>query len=147
MVALILVAILVIVLAQVLAKGTWRQTAKIYFVGPHGTGKTVSILSLLGLSSETVTTLSDHKVLYNNREIVELIPDDTTQDFIRRFHLNSDDRFVFFVKNEEEMDAFSDCSPFNVTFVMWKKTESKSRSDLVYLEESQERLRDLVLRL
>lgn len=147
MLVLVLVAILVIVLARLLVRARWQSTAKIYFVGPHGSGKTVSILNLLGFSSETVTTLSDHRVLYNNKEIVELVPDGATQDFLRKFHINADDKFVFFVKNEEEMDAFPDCSPFNVTFVMWRKTESRSRSDLVYLEESREKLRDLVLKL
>lgn len=147
MLVLVLVTILIIILVRFLIRSIKRPAPRIYFVGPHGAGKTASILSLLGFSNNTVTTLSDHKVLYNGREIVELVPDDSTQDFLRKFHLNSDDRFVFFVKNEEEMDVFPDCSPFHVTFAMWKKTGSKPRGDLVYLEESREKLRDLVLKL
>lgn len=147
MLILVLLAVLVVVFVRYLVRNVKRPASKICFVGPHGTGKTVSILNLLGLSNRTVTTLADHKILYNGREIVELVPDNSTQDFLRKFHLTSDDKFVFFVKNEEEMDAFPDCSPFNVVFVMWKKTENRSRNDLVYLGESREKLRDLVLKL
>lgn len=124
-----------------------RSHPKIFFIGPHGTGKTSSILSLLGLTNKTVTTLSNHRVIYKNREIIELVPDDETMDFMSKFHLNTSDTYVFFVKNEEEIDEFPDVSPFKIKFVLWKKMEVKNRKDLIYLEESSKNLRDLIVGL
>lgn len=143
----ILIAIFCVIFAYVLFLLTKQKNSRICFVGPHSTGKTISLLSLLGAENKTVTTLVDHRIFYKNREIFEIVPNDKTNDFPEKYQLNSNDKFVFFVKNEEEVESFPDCSDFNITFVMWKKTEEKKRKDIVYLEESREKLKNLVLNI
>lgn len=147
MLYLILVALLVILITYIFVKNIRKPNKKIFFVGPHNTGKTTSILQLLGLSKSTVTTLSNHSIIYKGREITELVPDDETHDFLKKFSLNLDDTYIFFVKNEEEMNDFPDCTPFKVKFVMWKKVENKQRKDIIYLDETREKLIDLILKI
>lgn len=142
----ILITICLVLLGYAVFFFTRPKTVRICFVGPHSTGKTVSLLSLLNLNNKTVTTLSNHRILYKNKEIFELIPDDSSEDFIRKFHINPEDKFVFFLKNEEELEAFPDCSPFDVTFVLWKKSEEKSR-EVLYLQEDSDRLKELISKL
>jgi len=144
MLKIVFTALLVIIIVSILVKGLKRAPKPVYFVGPHGSGKTVSILSLQSLPNKTVTTTINHKIFYKNREIYELVPDDSAQDFFRKFHINPDGNYVFFVKNEEELDSFPDCSPYNITFVIWKKVETKSRKDLIYLDESPEQLKKVI---
>lgn len=144
---MVLSALLIVVLTYIILKYFRKTKKRIYFVGPHGTGKTASILDLLGLSKSTVTTLSNHSIVYKGREITELVPDDDTHDFLKKFSLNTSDNYIFFIKNEEEVNEFPDCTPFKVKFVMWKKVENKLRKDIIYLDESRERLIDLILKV
>lgn len=146
MLALIFISLVVIILASFFLGRLKKSPKIIFFVGPHGTGKTLSMLNLLDLPNKTVTTTVNHKIIYKNKEIYELVPSDDITDFFRKFHITADDNFVFFVKNEEEIDTFPDCSPFQITFVIWKKVDKKSRKDLVYLDESKEKLKDFLAR-
>lgn len=143
----IIIAILCVIAAYMVFLVTRPRAVRICFVGPHSTGKTASLLSLLGLDNKTVTTLASHKVIYNNKEIFEIVPDESSKDFAEKYQLNASDKFVFFVKNEEEMDSFPDCSAFDIVFVMWKRTDDKKRKDVVYLDESRERLKELVAKM
>lgn len=142
----IIITIFLVAIAYAIFFFTRPKTVRICFVGPHSTGKTVSLLSLLDLNNKTVTTLSNHRILYKNKEIFELVPDESSEDFTRRFHINPDDKFVFFLKNEEELEAFPDCTPFDVTFVLWKKSEEKCK-DVLYLQESSDKLKELISKL
>ncbi|ELA42021.1 uncharacterized protein VICG_00868 [Vittaforma corneae ATCC 50505] len=143
----IIIAILCVIVAYMAFLVMRPKDVRICFVGPHSTGKTVSLLSLLGLDNKTVTTLASHRVIYKNKEIFELVPDESNRDFVDKYQLNPNDKFVFFVKNEEEIDSFPDCSGFDIVFVMWKKTKDKKRKDLIYLDESREKLKDLILKM
>lgn len=132
----------------ILRNSSKKRTKKVYFVGPHCSGKTLSIAKLMNIPNKTVTTLSDSRVLINSTEVIECVQNDFTQDFVSKFHINSLDRFIFFVKNEEEMRLFPDLSGFDVKFVMWKKTEQKKESEknpnIIYLQESVDKLIPLI---
>lgn len=147
MILVIVVTILCLFMAYALFFLFSKKQTRICFVGPHATGKTQAMLSLLGIENKTVTTISNHRIIYKDIEIFELVPDDNVLDFTKKFHLDTENKFIFFVKNLEEIEAFPDCSLFNITFVLWKKTDIKKRKDVVYLEESRENLRDLIIKL
>lgn len=134
------------IISYIIFRLTRPKTTRICFVGPHSTGKTRALLSLLALTNSTVATLSNHKVLYKDKEVFEIVPNERKSDFAERYGLNASDKFVFFLKNEEEMETFPDCKDFNMTFVMWKKSD-KERKGVVYLDESRENLRNLVIKL
>lgn len=113
-----------------------RPARRIHFVGPHCAGKTEATARLLGLPNRTVPTLGSHTTRVGQTEIVECVQDDLTPDFVNRFHINGTDRFIFFVKNEEEMRLFPDLTGFDVKFVMWRKMPEKKSTNLTYLDES-----------
>lgn len=140
----ILVSILLILLVFLLFMARRPRQSVLYFTGPHSTGKTAAILCLLGIPNKTVTTLSDHRIFFKNKEIIEIVPDDNTNEFIKKFRLNKQDKFVFFVKNEQEFESFPDLSIFNISFVLWEKTEERNNKRLFYLNESREKLENLV---
>lgn len=120
---------------------------RVYFVGPHCSGKTESIASILALKNPTVPSLSPHTVVANGVEIVDTVQKNLSYDFINKFHINTVDTFLFFVKNEEEMGSFPDLEPFKVKFVMWRRPKNSSKervSNLVYLEESPDKLVKLI---
>lgn len=140
----ILVTFLLVILVFLIYLARKPKQSKLYFVGPHSTGKTAAMLCLSGLESKTVTTLVDHKTLYKDKEITELVPYDDTNDFIKKFRLNEHDIFIFFVKNEQELESFPDLSNFKIKFVMWIKNDEKNNKNIVYLDESKENLINLM---
>lgn len=143
----LLITVLCVTLVYILFLATRKKNSKLFFVGPRSTGKTLALLSLLGLENKTVTTLSNHRIMYKNVEIFEVVPEDQAVDFAKKFRLNTEDKFIFFLKNMEELDSFPDLTEFDITFVMWKKTTEKAKKNVVYLEESREKLRDLIVKL
>lgn len=118
------------------------------FVGPHASGKTTALLKLADLDNKTVTSLRNFTVRLKNVDISEIVPNESAIDFTTRFSINPFDRFIFFIKNEEEMKFFPDCSVFDITFVMWfKDTESaRSEQDVIYLDENPDELKSLILK-
>ena len=93
----ILITSLLVIFAILIYLIRKPNNSKIYFVGPHSTGKTESLLSLNNIESKTVTTLADHKIIFKNKEITELVPNDSTNEFEKKFRLNNQDTFVFFI--------------------------------------------------
>ena len=79
-----------------------------------------------------------------NKEITELVPNDSTNEFEKKFRLNNQDTFVFFIKNEQEYDSFPELSETKIKFVMWKKTNDKSHKNIIYLDESRDNLIKLI---
>lgn len=138
MLPLVIVATLLAILIGAWMVMLQRRTParRIHFVGPHCAGKTEATARLLGLPNRTVPTLGSHTTRLGQTEIVECVQDDLTPDFVNRFHINGTDRFIFFVKNEEEMRLFPDLTGFDVRFVMWKKMDEKKNTNLIYLDES-----------
>lgn len=144
MMLLTLIVTALALLFAILLRIRRRRHKKIYFIGPHCSGKTSSIVKLLNLPNNTVSTLCTHRTIVGNTEIIELVQNDLSKDFINKFHINGIDQFIFFVKNEEELDYFPNLDGFDVKFVKWLKSESKSRKNLIYLDEDPKRLRSLL---
>ncbi|KAM0681356.1 hypothetical protein GINT2_000556 [Glugoides intestinalis] len=143
----LIITLLCVSLLYFVFLATRKKSSKLFFVGPRSTGKTLALLSLIGLENKTVTTLSSHRIMYKNVEIFEVVPDDQVVDFAKKFGLNKDDKFIFFLKNLEELESFPDLKEFDITFVMWKKTAEAPRKNIIYLEESREKLRDLIVKI
>lgn len=133
--------IILVILIYLIRKPT---QSRICFVGPHCSGKTSAMLSLAGIPNKTVTTLADHQIVFKNKEILEIVPDDSTNDFIKKFRLSEGETYVFFVKNEEEFESFPDLSGFKIIFVLWQKEDEKTGKNLTYLDESKEKLAQLL---
>ncbi|KAI5179496.1 hypothetical protein PAEPH01_2668 [Pancytospora epiphaga] len=121
-----------------------RRGKRVYFVGPHCSGKTESIVRLLSLDNRTVPTIGSHTTMLHGVEVVDCAPNDLSRDFVNKFNINNIDRFIFFVKNEEEMSFFPDLSEFDVKFVMWKKADKKDNPRLIYLDESPNKILSLI---
>ncbi|KAL6120321.1 hypothetical protein NUSPORA_02963 [Nucleospora cyclopteri] len=126
------------------------KVKRVFFVGPRGTGKTSAICDILlnNVPSEQmepvmrmVPTLEQHTAKINNLEIVECTATDDKND-LKKFHINGRDKFIFFVKNEDEV--FPALDGFDVHFVIWKKMKEHHRKDLTYLDESGVKLIDLL---
>lgn len=139
-----LITSLLLIFAIALCMFRTPKLSKIYFVGPHSTGKTEALLKIAGSDNKTVTTLVDHKVLFKGKELVELIPNDDTNDFIKKFRLNQHDAFIFFIKNEQELSSFPDLTNFKIKFAMWKKASDKTDQNVIYLDESRDNLLNLI---
>ncbi|KAI4292450.1 hypothetical protein PAPHI01_1724 [Pancytospora philotis] len=140
----VILATLLVVFVTAYALFPRKSHRRVYFVGPHCSGKTESIARLLGLGNPTVSSLTSNSFVVGRTEIVECLQDNLSQDFVNKFHINPIDKFVFFVKNEEEMGFFPDLTGFDICFVMWRKCPNKISTQLVYLDEDHSKLAALI---
>ncbi|OQS54451.1 hypothetical protein EHP00_1312 [Ecytonucleospora hepatopenaei] len=138
-----------------------KKCRKIFFVGPRKTGKTTAINAMLdesgenyiGMKKKTVPTRKDHRVVFkpkktfnfittlNNFEIIEKHQKDDEDD-IKKFSINSTDKYIFFIKDDQEV--YPALAGFDVTFVKWQKCSDHKNKYVTYLEENPMKLFELI---
>lgn len=78
------------------------------------------------------------------KEIIEITMNKNISDALINYKLDCRDTLFIFIKNQKQAELFPNLAPFKATLLFWEKTESKICKNLVYLEESIEKLRDLI---
>ena len=123
---------------------------KIFFVGPRSSGKTTAIKGILKQKGEdkgidkTVPTTAKHVAKLNDLEIIEKQQNEGSDD-ISKFAINGRDKYIFFLRDDDT--EYPALAGFDVTFVLWKKTQQKMRKNIIYLEEDASKLIELIYKI
>jgi len=121
-----------------------RRNTKVYFIGPRSSGKTSAIIKLMGSECKTVPTISTHSIVLGNRTIIELPENRNSQNFQIRYGIVPGEKYIFFMREEDE--EVPKQPGMKIQFVKWRgqANETKGDDDVVYLEESVDRLKQLL---
>lgn len=127
-----------------------KTTRTIKFVGPRGSGKTITLQHILGKKNiQTVPNIEDNTEQYKNKLIVDCVCHPEKKDFFEIYNFDDKNAIYFFFFNHEN-DLVDYSSGFNTFFVFYgsKKLLKFGRSELkmrlICLENEPDRLKKVI---
>lgn len=138
---IILILILTLPVLFILFKIIRKDPKRICFVywhNPDPLGS--SFVSLLKFFNSE----KNRKLNSKSKEILELKVDSSIISNLIDHRISAKDILYIFIKNEQELELIPSLAPFKTKFLIWEKSTEKSCKNLIYIDESIEKLKQMI---